>query len=96
MPAMISGDCSLPAGNGESVLPGDSSRDLFIPDRWRSPTAFPKGHVSSPSQKGQQNCQENCDFNLSSLPETNSSHLKMDAWNTVRTMDIPMSWQFCW
>ena len=32
---------------------GDSSRDLFIPDHWRSPTTFEWGHVNSPSQKGQ-------------------------------------------
>ena len=29
---------------GEYVLPGDSSRDLFIPKRWRSPTTPWKGH----------------------------------------------------
>ena len=32
--------------------PGDSSRDLFVPDRWRSRFTFEKGHVNSPSQKG--------------------------------------------
>ena len=39
-------------------VPGDSSRDLFIPKRWRSRFAFQGGHVNSPSLKGhQQNCQ---------------------------------------
>ena len=38
-------------------LLADSSRDLFIPKRWRSPTTF-EGVTFSPSQKGhQQNCQ---------------------------------------
>ncbi len=36
----------------EKNIPGDSSRDLLIPKRWRSPTTFEKGHVNSPSQKG--------------------------------------------
>ena len=31
-------------------FPGDTSRDLFIPDRWRSPTTIEKAH-KSPSQK---------------------------------------------
>ena len=32
-------------------IPGDSSRDLLIPDRWRSPTTFERV-TFSPSQKG--------------------------------------------
>ena len=36
----------------KSYPPGDSSRDLFIPDRWRSLNHPKKGHVNSPSQKG--------------------------------------------
>lgn len=32
-------------------LSGDSSRDLFIPGRWRLPTAFQKGSPFSPSPK---------------------------------------------
>ncbi len=43
-------------------LPGDSSRDLFIPDRWRSLfTAFPKGsrNLTNPKEvTNSQNCQE--------------------------------------
>ena len=38
-------------------MPGASSRDLFIPDRWGSPTTFQRV-TFSPSHKGhQQNCQ---------------------------------------
>ena len=46
-------------GPRDPYLPGDSSRDLFIPDCWRSRLQpFQRGHVNSPSQKGhQQNCQ---------------------------------------
>lgn len=32
--------------------PGDSSRDLFIPKRWRSQTAFPKGSGFHHPKKG--------------------------------------------
>ncbi len=42
--------------------PGDSSRDLFIPKRWRSPTTS-KRVTFSPSQKGhQQNSQAHFNF----------------------------------
>ena len=45
-------DQSIPIAM-KQLDPGDSSRDLFIPDRWRSPLQpFQKGHVNSPSQKG--------------------------------------------
>ena len=30
--------------------PGDSSRDLFIPNRWRSPTTFDFGSLSHPKR----------------------------------------------
>ena len=33
-----------------SYLPGDSSRDLFIPKRWRSPATIEKGHLSIPKR----------------------------------------------
>ena len=36
---------------GKSTIPGDSSRDLFIPKRWRSPTTPLKRVTFSPSQK---------------------------------------------
>ena len=38
---------------GGKCMPGDSSRDLFIPKRWvghQQPLS--SGHVNSPSQKG--------------------------------------------
>ncbi len=35
---------------------GDSSRDLLIPTRWRSPTTF-EGVTFSPSQKGHENAE---------------------------------------
>ena len=38
-------------GWGKTSIPGDSSRDLIIPDRWRSPTTFERV-TFSPSQKG--------------------------------------------
>ena len=37
----------------KDTLPGDSIRDLLIPDRWRSRFhPLSSGHVTSPSQKG--------------------------------------------
>ena len=46
---------SFPEIQGEHTQkkpqPDDSSRDLFIPDRWRSQKTRQKGHVSSPSLK---------------------------------------------
>ena len=43
-------------GSGKNQEPGDSSRDLFIPKRWRSLKNW-KGHVNSPSQKGHENAE---------------------------------------
>ena len=45
----------------DPIHPGDSSRDLFIPVRWRSLSlAFPKGHVffTIPKRARSQNCQD--------------------------------------
>ena len=38
----------------KSCNPGDSIRDLVIPDSWRSRFIFEWGHVNSPSQKRSQ------------------------------------------
>ena len=41
-----------PTSKIERTVATHSSRDLFIPDRWRSPTTIPKRVTFSPSQKG--------------------------------------------
>ena len=54
----ISGELGTPSigsnqwGIHSQVMPGDSIRALFFPDRWRSRTTPWKGHMNSPSQKG--------------------------------------------
>ena len=41
----------------EVSLPGDSSRDLLIPTRWRSPTTFERVTWTHHPKKGTKNCQ---------------------------------------
>ena len=46
-------------GENSTYTPGDSIRDLFIPDRWRSPTTFEEVTFSLtiPKRSPSQNCQ---------------------------------------
>ena len=50
-------------------IPGDSIRDLFLPDRWRSPATFEFGsRFHSPSQKVTNSIARSAEFSLTLRP----------------------------